>query len=118
MKKYILALAVLLLAGAVNAELSFKALSATATSQTYTFPSPRASVMICNLGADAIFFRLFNENDTAAAATTSYGTIAAGSATAPVCMSFAKAPTEAANWKWLSVVCDTAKTATVHVYSE
>lgn len=114
MKRVLLAL--VLCAGAVYAEVGFKALSATATSQTFTFPTPRASVMICNLGANEIFFRLFNEYDTPAAATTAYGTIAAGSATAPVCMSFTKAPSEPAYFKALSVVCDTGETATVHVY--
>jgi hypothetical protein len=116
MKRAILALAlVLAIVLPVQGEVKFRALSVTQTSQTTQF-APSSAVMICNLGASAVFFRLFVENDITAAATTSYGTIAAGSATAPVCMSFSKSPTNPANFNALSIVCDTGLTATAHVY--
>lgn len=119
MTKRILMLACgLAVGGTVVGEVAFKSLSVTATSQTYTFPTPRAGIMLCNYGANASYYRIFDENDTPAAATTSYALLPAGSATAPVCKSFSKAPTQGAYFRAISIVCDTAQTATVQVESE
>lgn len=116
MRRFLVVLA-LVLAVAIpsQGEVKFKALSVTATSQTFLFSSS-SSVMLCNLGANEVYFRLFFENDIPAAATTSYGTIAAGAATGPVCMSFNKSVSTPANYNAISIVCDTAETATAHFY--
>lgn len=119
MKRTILTLAALAaLAIQAPAETQFVAISATATSATTTFATPRSNVMICSVGANDAHFRLFDELDTPAAATTANSPIVAGSATAPVCISFGGKPsTQPAFFKAISVVCDTDETATIWVYS-
>lgn len=104
---------VLALVSVASTEVRFKSLSVTQASQTYVFPVPAASVLICNYGAAISYHRLFTENDTTAAATTSFTPIPAGSATAPTCKSYDKTTSQSAYWKALSVVCDTGLTATV-----
>lgn len=114
MKRAILAIAlVLALVSVGSTEVRFKSLSVTDASQTYTFPVPAASVLICNYGANISYHRLFTENDTTAAATTSFTPIPAGSATAPVCKSYDKTTSQSAYWKALSIICSTGLTATV-----
>ena len=114
--------AVLGLAGICQGETSFVNLSVTATSQTTYFSAPRASIMLCNYGTNNAYYRLFDENDvntgTPGAATTASTLLVAGSSTAPICVSWSKAPTQGAYFKAISIVCDTAQTATVHVLSE
>lgn len=119
MRKAFIILAVLavLSAGAV-AETFYVSISATDVSATTTFTTPRASVMVCNLGANEAYFRLFHENDTPAAATNAYNYIAPGSVAAPVCISFVKGQTAGSYYKYLSVICSAGETATVTVYSE
>lgn len=114
MRKY-LAVFLLLVAAVASAELQFKALSATATSQTFLFARPSSSVMLCNLGANEVYYRLFDQFDEPAAATTSYAMIPAGSTTAPVCVSVDKSVSNPGLWNAVSVKCDTAETATIHL---
>lgn len=116
MKRLTLALAVLALAGFVWAENGFDHLSVTATSQTLTFAAPRNSVMICNYGTNEVYYRLFDQLDTPAAATTSYAPLLAGTASAPVCVTWTR-NNQNIPIRALSIVCDTAETATVDVLS-
>lgn len=115
MRKFYAVLLLMLFAELAGAELQFKALSATSTSQTFLFARQANSVMICNLGANEVYYRLFDSNDTPAAATTSYPMIPAGSTTAPVCVSVDKSQSNPGLWAAIAVKCDTAETATVHV---
>lgn len=101
-----------------DAELRFKALSVTATSQTYFLTRPQEVVSLCNLGANEAYFRLFWEGETTAAATTSSSVLPAGTAAAPYCVGFGTAKTQPGRWIAVAIVCDTAETATVHIQSE
>lgn len=111
----ILTLVLALLVPWAYAEVGLRAISATASSATYYLTKPSNSVMVCNLGSNEVYFRLGDETDTAGAATTSNILLPAGSTASPVCMSFDKAQTEAGRWAWISTICDTAETATVHL---
>jgi len=115
MKKAILGVGVLLalVAGLAIAETHFVLISATDTSSTTTFSTPRQSVLICNDGANPAFFRLFNEYDTPAAATAASSSIPVGA-----CITFGKPQTSPAYYRWISVICGAGLTATVRVYSE
>jgi hypothetical protein len=101
-----------------HTELGFTLVSATATSQTFTFAKPSTNVTICNYGANEIFYRLFWEGETPVAATTSFAQLVAGSATAPNCISIDKAPTNPAPWSAITIICSAAETATVHLLNE
>jgi hypothetical protein len=114
-KRLMILLAALALASPGHPESGFAALSATSTSQTLTLPKPSADMLVCNFGADEVYVRVFEENDTPGAATTAYATIPAGTATAPICKGYAKTATMGSYLKAISVVCDAAETATVHV---
>jgi hypothetical protein len=114
MKKAILALAlVLALVTVADAETSFNTASVTNASQTIAFTTPRSGVVICNDSASAavFYFRLFNENDTPAAATNAYSPVAVGA-----CIAFSKAPSQSAHFKAISLY--SASTATANIYSE
>jgi len=113
MKKAILALAIVLaLVTTAWAETSFVTATAGAT-QTLTFTTPRAAVVICNAAASAgvMYFRLFNENDTPAAATAAHSPVAIGA-----CIGFSKPPSSPAFYKAISLY--SASSATVNIYSE
>lgn len=113
-------LALALLAALVlpaGAEVRVKSLSVTATSQTYVLPVPSNAIMVCNLGANEAYVRLFDETDTTAAATTANILIPAGAATAPVCKSYTKTSTQPGRFAAISAICDTAETATVTIES-
>jgi hypothetical protein len=107
----ILALAALLalLIGTVWAEPYYVAVSATTASQTSTFPKAGASVLICNDGTGIAYVRLFNDTETAAAATSSSSSVPVGA-----CITYTKPPTEPAYWRALSTI--SASTSTVRVY--
>jgi hypothetical protein len=111
MKKAFLALA--LLATVAYAETSFNTASVTNASQTITFLTPRSGVVICNDSASAgvMYFRLFNQNDTPAAATASHSPVAIGA-----CLAFSKPPSQSADFKAISLY--SASTATANIYSE
>ena len=96
-----------LIASLVGAELNFRQVSATSTSFTapLNFAGP---VTICNAGANTAYFRLFFENETAAAATTSNAPIAAG-----VCIEF---PKKSPFYSAASFVTSGADTATINIY--
>jgi len=64
-------LSVLLLGGLVYAEAGFQSISATATSQTATVGG-RTLLIINDSTSYSVYVRVFNEGETAAAATTSY----------------------------------------------
>ena len=113
-----LALGLALLAGALWAETQYQSISVTATSQTVALKRQSASVMVCNLGANEAYFRLFDGNDITAAATTSNILIPAGSAAAPICMSYSKSATAPGFYAAISIICDAAETATVVVQYE
>lgn len=118
MKRAFAVLAVIVaLAVPVVGEVSFKSLSVTETSQTWVLPLPQSTVTICNVGANEVYFRLFNENESPAAATNAYNYLAPGSATAPFCVEISKPSTQSANWKAFSVICSAGETATVYLYS-
>jgi len=101
-----------------HTEVKYQAVSATSTSQTRYFPAPVSSFLLCNYGANEIYYRIFDENDTPAAATTSYATLVAGTATAPICKSFTRTATMPAYYKAIAIICDTAETATVQIESQ
>lgn len=112
---FLLALGVVLPA---HSELRFKALSVTATSQTYLLSRPQAEVALCNVGTDEAYFRLFWDGEATAAATTAYSVLPAGTAAAPYCISVGTAKTQPAPWKAVSIVAAGGETCTVHVQSE
>jgi len=109
-------LAALALAAQGHAELGFKALSVTATSQTFMLPVASADVSLCSIGTNAAYFRAFWEGETPAAATTAHIPLPGGTATAPICFSIPKSVTAPNFTKFITIVCDTAETATVHVF--
>lgn len=106
-------LALVLAASAVYAETSFNTASVTNASQTLTFTTPRAGVVICNDSASAgvMYFRLFTEVDTPAAAAVTHSPVAIGA-----CIAFSKPPSQPAYWKAISLF--SASTATANIYSE
>jgi len=119
MRKRLLALAGLVLAAIPSvghAEMGFKALSVTATSQTYVLPKPSALVTLCSVGANDAHFRAFWHLETTAAATTANAPLVAGTATAPVCFTIPKTETAPNYIAAISIVCDTAETATVWLF--
>ena len=118
MRRILLLAAVMALAVTTRGEITFQSLSVTATSQTYFLPTPRAGLLLCNVGANEVYYRIFDENDTPAAATASFAVLPAGSAAAPICKSFSRAPTQPAFFKAISVICAAAETATLQVESE
>lgn len=119
MRRILMALALLALAVAAVAETSFVAVSATETSQYVYFTSPRSNVLICNTSTtDAAYFRLFNQLDTPAAATTAYSNVPIATSSGPTCLSYSKPVTSPSYYAVMSVVMATGKTATVNVYSE
>lgn len=103
----------LVIAPTLRSETAYSALSATATSQTYTISKPSAAVTICNGGTGVAYFRLFNEVDTTAAATTASSRLAVGA-----CIEFSKPATDPAFFKAVSVVTNGTDTATIYVYSD
>lgn len=109
-------LAALALAVPGHAELGFKALSVTQTSQTYMLPVASAEVQLCSVGLDVAYFRVFWEGETPAAATTAYIPLPAGSAASPLCFNVPKSVTAPNYTKFISIVADTGDTATVHVF--
>ncbi len=113
MKKTLWAALLLALAAGAWSETQYQSISATATSQTVGLRRQSASLLICNQGANEAYFRLFDGNDITAAATTSSILLPAGTAAAPVCLSFSKSATAPGFYSSVSVVCDTAETATV-----
>ncbi len=118
MRRILAVLGLTALATIGGAENGFNSVSVTATSQTVTLQRPRANVTLCNYGTYAAYFRLFNDNDTPAAATTSYAKLPAGTSSSPACLTFAKSVTESGLYAAVSIVCDTAQTATVHILSD
>lgn len=86
--------------------------SVTATSQTVTFPRPMSSVLVLNDDAtNEAYIRLFWCGDTVAAATTSSLEIKATKS-----RSFTREKeTEPNYYCAVTLVCDTAETATVRV---
>jgi len=118
-KRFMLCLLVLgILAPTLQAELGFVALSVTATSQTYTLQTPKDVVSLCNLGTNEVYYRLFWDGETTAAATTASAMLVAGSVTAPVCVEIGRAQSQPAPWRSVSIVCAAAETALVHLQSE
>jgi hypothetical protein len=67
---------------------------------------------VCNRGSDEIYFRLFNETDTPAAATTANAYLASGA-----CLEYSKPVTQPNYYKAISIICDSSETATVDLYS-
>jgi hypothetical protein len=119
MRKILTLAAVLLaLVAVVRAETQLIIVSATATSQTVPIPKASDTLTLCNLGASEVYFRVFDENDTPAAATTSNMLLPAGSAAAPYCVNFSRGKTTSAPYKYVAFKCDTAETATVHLLAE
>jgi hypothetical protein len=110
-----LALVAALLAVPAVAEVLIISISATDASATRVFPKPVRSVLICNYGASEVFYRLFNETDTTGAATTSSIQLVAGSATAPICISYDQTDTQAGRFSAISTICSSGETATVTV---
>lgn len=108
-------LVALAMAVTAQGELHFKELSVTATSQTYPIPNPAKGILICGYGTDEVYFRLFWSGEIPAAATTANNLLIAGTATAPQCKSYDQPPQ--GPWSAISIVCDTAETATVRIES-
>lgn len=85
--------------------------SVTATSQTVTFPRHMSSVLILNDDAtNEVYIRLFTCGDTVAAATTASLEIKLGKS-----RTFTKGETEPNYYCAVSLVCDTAETATIRI---
>lgn len=118
MRRLFVLLGLLALAVQTSAELPFKALSVTDTSQTYYLPRPQEVVGLCNLGANEAYYRLFWDGETPAVATTAYSVLPAGTAGNPFCIGIGTAKTQPSPWRAVSIICAGAETATVHVQSE
>jgi hypothetical protein len=91
----------------------YNSVSATDASTTLIFQGQRSGVLLCNSGANPVFFVLFNDIDTQRAATSSDAPIAVGD-----CVGFSKSQTEPAFYKAASFICGAGLTATVRVYSD
>ena len=81
MRKIVFALSVLaFLAVGLPAETSYDGVSASQTVSYVYFNTQRAAVTICNSSGsgNTVYFRLFNRNDTVAAATTSSSPLIVG----------------------------------------
>lgn len=117
MRRFLLLLALVGLAVQTQAEMYFKSASVTGTTQTIVF-KPSNSILLCNFGTNKNYYRLFNENETTAAATNAYPLLVAGTATAPSCIGFDKGQTEVAFYRAVSLICESGETATVHVIAK
>ena len=110
MKRAILVLAVALIVGgtAWSDVAHYKQVSATATSQTIPLGAV-SNITIYNAGANEIYFRLFGEGEATspAVATAAGGTYLAAGGTLEYPSGLYGA---------ISIICDTAETATVHLY--
>jgi hypothetical protein len=116
-----LAFLLLLASASAWAAVKFDAVSVTATSQTVVFNTPRANILLCNYGSNEIYYRIFTSGETTSAATASTasnGLLVAGAATAPVCISFPTPATAAGYYAAVSLICDTAETATAQIISQ
>ncbi len=116
MKRFLAAL--LILAATASAETGFNGpLSVTSTSQTVTFSTTRRVVTVINNSASSneLYFRLFNACDTAAAATTAYTELKPGES---IKFQFDANSQCGQGWAAISLVCDTAETATARVVSQ
>ena len=101
------------------AENGFTSVSATTTSATTTFTRIKSNVMVCNTGSDVVHFRIFTNEETAAAATTSHARLPAGTASDPKCFSFRHNPSSQGGSGWLAVAVRAASsTATVEIHTE
>lgn len=117
MKRFLAAI-LAALALTVSAEPAFNGpLSVTSTSQTVTFAARRTSVTVINNSASAneMYVRVFTNCDTAAAATTAAIEIKAGEI---VTFSFNATTECGSGYTAISLVCDTAETATARVISK
>jgi hypothetical protein len=106
----------------VLAEPNYVAVSVTATATTSILEVHTRTVTLVNDGANEVYFRLFTDVDTFAAATTAAAQIKAGESLeytldldSPDSEFGAARPSY---YKLLSSVCDTAETATLRVYSK
>lgn len=92
-------------------------LSVTSTSQTVTFSTTRSSVSITNdsTSANELYYRLFNTCDTAAAATTSHRRLEKGETHT---FRFNSNSECGLGYSAVSLVCDSAETATARVVSK
>jgi len=98
-------LSLLLLGGLVYAEAGFQSIAATATSQTATVGGH--TVLIINDSTSySVYVRVFNEGETAAAATTSYIEIKKGEG-----IEFTRETAVSA----VSLICATSQSATVRL---
>ena len=116
MKRFLAAI-IASLALVAAAEVSYNGpLSVTSTSQTVTFASKRSSVTVISnsTSANELYFRLFTNCDTAAAATTASIELKAGES---VTFTY-NGSSECAAYTAISLVCDTAETATARVVSK
>jgi hypothetical protein len=114
MRRVILAVMLLAFAGMAIGEVRFKALSVTDTNQYWTLSKASASVMLCNTGANPAYYRLFDESDTPAAATTSYSLLPAGGP----CISYGKGATAPFYYSTVSIIAGSGLTTTVNVYHD
>ena len=88
--------------------------SVTSTSQTVTFAATRGSVTVINdsTSANELYFRLFTTADTPAAATTAGVRLQPGES---LSFSFSSFSESGMGYSAISLVCDTAETATARV---
>jgi hypothetical protein len=113
MRRVILAVMLLAFAGMAIGEVRFKALSVTDANQYWTLSKVSASVMLCNTGTNPAYYRLFDELDTPAAATTSYLLLSAGQ-----CISHVKGATGPFHYSTVSIIAGSGLTTTVNVYHD
>jgi hypothetical protein len=92
-------------------------ISVTSTSQTVTFTSLRGAVTVINdaSSANEIYFRLFTAADTPAAATTAGVRLQPGESLSFAFSGFSEL---GGGYLAVSLVCDTAETATARVVSK
>ena len=117
MKRFLAAL-LILLAVPLAAEVATSGpLSVTSTSQTVTFAANRRTVAVINnsTSANELYFRLFTNCDTPAAATTAYIELKAGES---VSFTFNGNSECGSGYAAIALVCDTAETATARVVSK
>lgn len=114
----ILALAMLLLTLPAHAEVGGTAVSATQTVTTTTMSTYVATVCFFNAAASAneVYGRLFNNTETAAAATTSSPIVLQPGES--ICLTHNTRTQPGKGWGAYSLICATGETATVYVVTQ
>lgn len=105
---------VLGLAGIGWAETGYVAVNVTDVSQTVTLNRVADGIAVCNSSTtDAMNVRIFSDSETAAAATTSYQPIPAGTSAGPYCVTWDHTPRNPGiGFRYVTLIAAAGKTPT------